>query len=298
MKHALTLLALAASLTGVGVLPARAQVTSHEAIVLNNQIAELRHEVQQLRDRAGQPATGQPPSSLGGYGAAAPAAGGGGSDLSVQLLDRVTSLEGQVRDLRGQVQEQGNIITQMKADLSKQIADLNFKVDGLAGTTPLTGAPAPAAGAAAPTGTATAAIPPAAVPAPLPGAHPTPEKRMQEGDAALARRDYKGAEKAAREVLAGKRGPLTTDANFLLAESLAGQQQWAKSAVAYDDTYTKAPHGKRAEDSLVGLAVSLANLNQAKAACGTLQKLHTAFPVVRADLRSTVAAVRKRSGCP
>lgn len=282
MKYALTLL-LAGSLAGLGCLPARAQVASHEAIALNNQIAELRHEVEQLRAQISQ-GGGQPASGLGGYGAPAPAPAAGG-ELSVQLLDRVTSLEHQVRDLRGKVEEADNAIARLNADLSKQIADLNFKVDGMAGSKP-------AAAAAAAPSVAAAPAPAAAEP------RVTAAKAMQEGDAALARRDYVAAEKAARAVLALPHEPLGVDANFLLAEALAGQQQWANAAVAYDDTYKRAPHGKRAEDALVGLAVSLANLNQAPAACGTLQKLHAAFPTVRADLRATVAAVRLRSHCP
>ena len=50
---------------------------------------------------------------------------------------------------------------------------------------------------------------------------------MQEGNAALARRDYPAAEQAAREVLAGSRtSPRAYDAQFLLAQALMGQRQY------------------------------------------------------------------------
>ena len=49
---------------------------------------------------------------------------------------------------------------------------------------------------------------------------------MKEGSAALARRDYKAAEADAREVLTKFRtSPRAYDAQFLLAEALAGRQR-------------------------------------------------------------------------
>ena len=68
----------------------------------------------------------------------------------------------------------------------------------------------------------------------------TPELAMQEGNAALARRDYPAAEQAAREVLTGSRtSPRAYDAQFLLAQALMGQRQYSQAAIAYDDTYNR-----------------------------------------------------------
>ena len=51
---------------------------------------------------------------------------------------------------------------------------------------------------------------------------------MQEGNAALARRDYPAAEQAAREVLTGNRtSPRAYDAQFLLAQALMGERQYS-----------------------------------------------------------------------
>jgi TolA-binding protein len=120
---------------------------------------------------------------------------------------------------------------------------------------------------------------------------------MQQGNAALARRDYATAETAAREVLAGPRTPRSADASFLLAQALAGKKDWARAAVAYDDTYNRAKTGSHAQDSLVGLAVSLTNLNEKKAACETLDTLRSQFPTPRPDLRESIGATRSRAGC-
>jgi len=281
MKYALAVFLLGA-LAIVPARPAQAQFTSREAIALNNQIAELRHDVQGLREQIGRGGGGGSSSALGGTRSAPPAAGG--SDTVTQLLDRVSQLEEEVRTLRGRIDEAYNASQRQGEDLSKQIGDLNFKLDGQAGT----GAPAPAAapGLAAP-----------APVAPAPAGRRTPELAMQQGNAALARRDYPTAEAAAREVLAGPRTPRSSDADFLLAQALAGKKDWAKAAVAYDDTYNRAKTGVHAPDSLLGLAGALTNLNDRASACQALNRLRIAFPVLRQDLREPAAAARQRAGC-
>jgi len=293
MKHQLAALWLGVPLFGVlaGVPggPARAQFDSREAIALNNQIAELRRDLQNLRDQVAH-GGGAPTSPLGGFRSAPAATGSGASDLDAQLLDRVSQLEEEVRRLRGHLDESDNARERQGEDLAKQIGDLNFKVDGLSGgARPPAGAAAPALAAPAPAAPATA---PAAAPP-----RRTPEMALQEGNAALARRDYAAAEAAAREVLAGPVTKRSNDASFLLAQSLAGRKDWAKAAVAYDDTYGRARTGAHAADSLLGLAGALANLGEKKAACETLDKLRAEFSSPRADLREGIAATRQRAAC-
>ncbi|NVN41892.1 hypothetical protein HUK82_15190, partial [Ameyamaea chiangmaiensis] len=60
-----------------------------------------------------------PPSS-----SSAPAPMNG--DLTAQLLDRVSTLEQQVRDMRGQLDELNNQVQQQNATLGKRLDDMNF----------------------------------------------------------------------------------------------------------------------------------------------------------------------------
>jgi TolA-binding protein len=120
---------------------------------------------------------------------------------------------------------------------------------------------------------------------------------LQEGNTALARRDYAAAEADAREVLATAKGPRTTDAQFLLAETLAARKDYSGAAVAYDDTYNRNRTGSRAQDSLLGLATSLTAINERRAACETLDKLRAEFPIPRADLKESVAEARRAANC-
>ena len=264
------LLALAAGL--VFAVPAQAQMDSREGIALQNQLLELRRDMQGLQSQRSAPAL--PPASRGG---------GGGNEIAAQLLDRVLQLEDEVRRLRGQVDEQANTSRRQADDLAKRIEDLNFRLQnaGSAAATPDPAGPASPAGSAS----SNSARRPA-------------ELAMQEGNAALARRDYAVAEIAAREVLANGRGsPRSGDAQFLLAQALYGTRDFAGAAVAYDDAYNRSRTGSRAPDALIGLANAMAGLNDRAGACSALDKLRAEFQAPRPNVREAAAAARGRSGC-
>lgn len=291
IRPACTALAIAAA---IGVPPARAQMESREGIALQNQILELRHELEQLREQGGGGQGYAPPAYP-----SAPAEGGPQGDISAQLLDRVSRLEEDVRSLRGRIDEIDNARQQAEADLAKQIGDLNFKLTGNAGAAPA----APASPAPPPPPGQTLSPPPGflgapATPAPeLAPVRRTPEVALSAGYSALAKHDYPAAEAAAREVLAAGRGPRAADAQYLLAQAKMSERNYDAAAVAYDDAYKRNPRGPRAPDSLLGLANALAVLGDKAAACETLTKLHTEFPSPPASLRPAIIAAHGRAAC-
>ena len=264
-------------------VPAHAQMDSREGIALQNQILELRRDLQALQGGRGLP----PPQARGD-------SRGGGNELAAQLLDRVQTMEEDLRRMRGQVDEQANALRRQNEDLSKQIADLNFRMQNAARTGPAVPPQPRESGMREP--------PPPVQPSPPdapsgPGRRP-PELAMQEGNAALARRDYPAAEAAAREVLGSSRaGPRAGDAQFLLAQALAGKRDYQAAAVAYDDAYNRSRNGSRAQDALLGLSASLAGLGERQAACATLDKLRAEFPSPRPEIRNAAVTVRTRAAC-
>ncbi len=287
--------------------PARAQIDSREAIALQNQILDMRRQMQALQDQVARGGGGSP--TYLSRGASAPPAGGA-NDLVAQLLSRVDALEEQVRQLRGRTDETANQVQRLGADLSKRIDDQAFQAQNSQEIgQPPRGAPPPAQSSQFPPSSNLALTPPptslggpyAAGPRPPPGSPGvprTPEVAMQEGNAALARRDYQTAEQAAREVLTGSRtSPRAYDAQFLLAQALLGERQFPQSAIAYDDTYNRARKGAHAQDAMLGLANSLIAINEKKAACDTLVKLRTEFPSPRPDLREAISELTQRAGC-
>ncbi|MGA3400901.1 MAG: hypothetical protein ABSC95_16920 [Acetobacteraceae bacterium] len=304
--------------------PAAAQMTREE-IGLRNQIYELQQQVQALQQQMAQGGGGG--SYLGRQGYPPPQSGGS-NDIVAQLLARVQTLEEEVRTLRGRVDEAQNQFQQQAADLGKRIDDLKFQMqNGQAPGGAPTEAPPPA-GPGAPLGPTTevpqatgpgapislqpnptlspppgalgSTMAPPAQPAPPPGppVRRTPELAIQEGNAALARRDYPAAEAAAHEVLNNYRtSPRAYDAQYLLAQALAGERQFSQAAIAYDDTYNRNRKGARAPEALVGLANALTAINEKRAACDTLNKLHTEFPQARPEVRDAAASVQQRAGC-
>lgn len=281
---------LLAAVLALAVPPAvaMAQVDSREGIALQNQIYQLRQEIQSLRDQAGRGGGGGGSSVLSGRGSGPPGSSPGG-DMVAQLLTRVDGLEDQVRQMRGRIDELQNQMQRQNADLGKRVEDLAYQMNAQAAR--------PAAGL--PPGPSTEAASPFVSPPPGPPTPRvrTPEMIMQEGNAALARRDYPAAEQAAREVLALRSSPRAYDGQMLLAQALYGQRQYSNSAIAYDDAYNRSRKGAHAQDALLGLANSLAGINEKKAACGTLDKLHAEFPQSRADLRDGIASASQRAGC-
>lgn len=268
--------------------PAPAQMDSREGIALQNQILELRRDIESLRGQVGRGGGGgqyaAPPPSRGFGG------GGGGGEMLPQLLDRVGRLEEQVRRMSGQQDELANRLQRLGEDVTKQMGDLSFRLQALEG-----------GGGGGRQGAAPPMAPPPNSGQPIGGGAPpgrrTPELAMQEGNAALARRDYAAAEASAREVLTARGSPRAYDAQFLLAQSLAGKRDFGQAAVAFDDTYNRSRNGVHAADSLIGLAGALAGLNERKAACDTLAKFTAEFPNARPNQRDAANAVRQRAQC-
>lgn len=299
----------AAPLLMLGAGPASAQFVSREAIELHDEIYQLQQQVQALQQQIGQQGQSSP-TYLGGYpGAAQPSSGGG--NLVAQLLQKVDSLSQQVRELRGQVQEADNKIQQQGADLGKRISDLQFQMQhpgmtppAASGLTPSSTTPAQPTPLAQ--GTSPATSPP---PAPLgtnhapPAAtHPAPartaEAALRQGEAAFARHDYPAAEGAAREVLKRFRtSPRAYDAQYLLAESLQGERRYPQAAITYDDVYNRSRKGPHAQQALIGLAASLTAINENKAACDTLAKLHAEFPHQSPAIRNVAEDLHQRAHC-
>ncbi len=119
--------------------PVRAQVESREGIALQNQILELRRQMQTLQDQSGR--GGGSPTALGR--GTYPPTTGGGSDLVAQLLSRVDALEEQVRQLRGRIDETQNTVQRQGADLGKRIDDMAFQTQNPTVGTPSRPGPAP-----------------------------------------------------------------------------------------------------------------------------------------------------------
>ena len=295
MKH--LVFALAAFGLACAACPrtAHAQIDSREGIALHNEILELRQQMSQLQQMQSEAAGGggqsalPPPSPEGG-----PVGPGPSGDAVASLVVRVATLEEQLRGLEGRISEVENAQHRDHDELSKQIGDLAFKLGqgGAPAASAPPGAELPPSAGMEP-GTPAATLVPG-VPAPL---HRAPELALKQGNAALARRDYAGAEAAAREVLASGRGPRLGDAAFLLARAQAGQHEYKDAAASFYGVYKTSPRGTRGAESLLGVANALIGMGDMVPACQAVAKVSAEFPRPEAYVRAGVASARKRAGC-
>ncbi|MXP65866.1 hypothetical protein E0493_21170 [Roseomonas sp. M0104] len=284
-----TLLRLAPLLPLLGAAPALAQMDSREGIALQNQILQLRQELDALRQQGGSgyatPVPMAPPMRGG-----APAAGS--SELLTQLLDRVGALEDEVRRLRGRVEESDYRIRTNQQALEKLQGDMDYRLQQLeqgggGAARPASQAPRPQQRSEAETPVAPAA-----------NAGPrTAERALADGQAALSRRDYSTAEAAAREVIGARNTARMQDAQLLLGESLLGRREYQNAALAFDDAFRRNRSGARAPEALIGLSNSFLGFGAKREACATLDDLRSQFPKLSGNLAQRAADARQRGGC-
>ncbi|MDJ0389889.1 YbgF trimerization domain-containing protein [Roseomonas sp. E05] len=282
-----TLLRFAPLLPLLGAVPAMAQMDSREGIALQNQILQLRQEVEALRQQGGggypAPVPMAPPARAG--------ASAGSPELLTQLLDRVSSMEEEVRRLRGRVEESDYRIRTNQQALEKLQGDMDYRLQQLEQGG---GAARPASPAPRPQQRGEAEVPasPAANAAPR-----TAERALADGQAALSRRDYNTAAAAAREVIGARNTARMQDAQLLLGEALLGQREYQNAALAFDDAYRRNRSGARAPEALVGLSSAFLGFGAKREACATLDDLRSQFPKLSGSLAQRAADARQRGGC-
>ncbi|MDE7548035.1 hypothetical protein PY793_08575 [Acetobacter fabarum] len=244
-------------------------ITSREGIALQDQILALKQAMSQMQASQSEGGALPPPSASSG----GPSAVNG--DLVSQLLERVSTLEQQQRDMRGEIDQLTNDLQQKTAALSKQVADGQFAAQAGAG-----GSAAPAAAPAEPAVRSN-----------------TPDALLSAGKAALQKRDYDTAHDNAEAALKTAKGAFRVDAQFLLAQSLAGQKQYRQSAVAYYDAYRQSPKSARAPDALLGVTATLLALGDKKSACEALGKLNNEFPSPAPRVARAAEIYGRKGGC-
>jgi TolA-binding protein len=286
MRH-LTFALAAAFVFSAPAAFAQQDIQSQEGIALQNEIEQLQSQVQQLQS---SPSNGG--SSLGNNGDAA------GSDSAppqtggavANLLTQVQQLQGQVQDLNGKVDQLQNEVDTQNAQTQKAIGDLKFQIGGGAPG----GAPAPGGAAPAPQAV-TPPQPQAAAPTAASG---SPKDQLHAAIAAYDKRDFSGAASIAQALVTHSKGaPEAYRAQYLIGQADSAQGDAQDAAIAYDATYNLNRAGTYAAGSLLGLAGSLADINQSEAACDTLASFNSQFTSPSASQKSRVAAITQKAGC-
>lgn len=244
-----------------------------------------------------------------------------GSKEAVDLEIRMERLEQQMRDLTGRVETLANEVTQLR----RQVEQGAGEAGPSSGNPPVSRSAPP--GSAGPTASAGKLRPPQNL---LPNAGPatlkdtgTPSARppsKQAGSAPpavsgelpsgsalrqynfafglLKAANYPAAERALRAFV--RRHPdnsLADNAQYWLGETYYMRGRYGDAASAFAEGYRRFPKGNKAPDDLLRLGMSLARAGQRHNACIAFGQLDHAFPHVRAAIKSTAAAEKKRLGC-
>jgi TolA-binding protein len=288
---------LAAGLTwAVGnAQPAAAQMESREAISLQDQIAELRQELQimqQNQQAAGQPmpqAMPQPGPETQPPTQVTP----GTSDTVADLVVRVSALEDENRTLRGRIDDLTNQLQHVNDTLAKQISDLAFKLgQGAQGGAPPDAGAAPAGGGGLPQ----AAPPPEQAPPP-PKPHMTPEQALRAARLANDHGDYESAAAAAHQALAAGHGAHVAEAELQLGRAEGGQHMFREAATDYFSAYKHAPKAPDAPIALLGMANAFIAQGKAKDACQVLALIPAQFPQATPLVKAGTSSARHRASC-
>ncbi len=261
---------------------ALAQIESREGIALQNQLLQLRQELDALRRAGAGAATSALPAP---QQAAAPRPTGASGDLVQGLLERVQRMEEELRAARGAAEQAEFRERQLRERVQKLEGDLDFRLQQLE-TQRQGAAPAQPARPAA----GNAAGQPAAGPRP-------PQRAIADGQAALGRRDFAAAEAAAREVIASREASQQVNAQILLGDALMGRREFSGAAVAYDDARKRSPNGTRAAEANLGLANAFIALNSNREACDVLNALRSARPDLAGPVAERAADARRRAQC-
>lgn len=279
----------------LGPLAAQAQplIQSQEGIALQDEILQLRQQLQQVESQQHSNNGG---SSLAGSMPApvSPSSSTTGTNpLLPSLLTQVQQLQSQVQTLNGQVAELQHEVQTQNAQIQQQIGDLKFQMTNGSGATP-------PAGAAAKGVTDTVATPPTKVPpaAAAPAIPSSPREALRAALEAYEHHDYsRAATIAAHIVSQNKEAPEAYRAQYLLAQSDAAQGDTKSAAVAYYGTYSMNKTGTYAPRAMLGLASSLAALHQTQEACETISALNSQFTNPSPGMRRDIDRVASRAHC-
>lgn len=279
----------------LGPLAAQAQplIQSQEGIALQDEILQLRQQLQQVESQQHSNNGG---SSLGGTVSAPPAPSSssmGTNPLLPSLLTQVQQLQSQVQTLNGQVSELQHEVQTQNAQTQQQIGDLKFQMTNGSGATPPNGAAAK--GTTATASTQAAQMPQSAAAPAIPS---SPKEALRAALTAYEHHDYSRASTIAAHIVSqDKSAPEAYRAQYLLAQSKAAQGDVKSAAVAYYGTYNMNKTGTYAPRAMLGLASSLAALHQTQEACETIAALNSQFTSVSSGMRRDIDRVSSRAHC-
>jgi len=115
----------------------------------------------------------------------------------------------------------------------------------------------------------------------------------------LRQANYPDAEEAFKSFIdKNPKDKLVDNAKYWYGETLYVRSRFDEAAVAFADAYQQNPHGSKAPDSLLKLAMSLSALDKKSDACVTLAELKSKYPSAAATVKARADEERAKLKCP
>ncbi|MHA1114292.1 MAG: tol-pal system protein YbgF, partial [Alphaproteobacteria bacterium] len=218
------------------------------------------------------------------------------ANLAASMEVRLGEIETQLRELTGKFEEVGHRMGRLDGRLDKLVADVDVRMRALEDRLAAGGAPETASTSRAGEGEASQT----AAASPLPEGTPEEQYRYAVSRLVGADRDadYAEAERALAAFIDAHPGhELESNVRYWLGESHYVRRDYNRAAVVFAEAYKAVPKGRKAQDSLLKLGMSLGQIGKSADACNTFAELVSRFPLARPEIVTALARERKRYGC-
>ncbi len=266
---------------------------SREVISLQNQVAQLKAQINQLQVQNGDVGDDDSDShrkkkhkdrdkdeTLDSN-----------NTLLPDLVSRINILEDQQRTMRGELDDLTNQIKTQTNLLNKKIDDMNFTAEHGDGANSGTSFGKAAVGV----GAATAI--PSSVASSKFSASTNGGTSLKDGQQALVNGNFQEAEFIAQKIISSPEGAKSVNARFLLAQAQAGQGNFKASSVSYYTVYKNFPKSPKAPVALLGVGYSMLKNGKTQEACQALTLLHSKFPNASDQVKSSALKLSRKAKC-
>lgn len=272
--------------------------SSREVISLQNQVAQLKEQISQLQaqnisldedsDNHHRKKHKDKENDEGTEG---------NNSLLPDLVSRINNLEDQQRVMRGELDDLSNQFKTQNDLINKKIDDMNFAA-GRGDSSNASGNSASAASTeAVSAGTGAGLAKGLSSGKSVKSVGVGSGLSLKDGQQALLNRNFKEAESIAQKIIATPEGSKSVNARFLLAQAQAGQGNFKASSVSYYSIYKNYPKSSRAPVALLGVGYSMMKTGKTQEACQALSLLHTKYPNISDQIKSSASNLSRKAKC-
>ena len=212
--------------------------------------------------------------------------------LLPDLVSRINNLEDQQRVMRGEIDDLSNQLKTQNDLINKKIDDMNFAAgrggasDGSSDdvVTDSKSEVSKKSSISDDSGT-------------IKSVKPETGSTLKDGQQALLNGNFQIAESIAQKILSTPEGAKSPSARYLLAQAQAGQGNFKASSVNYYAVYKNFPKSPKAPSALLGVGYLMLKNGKVQEACQAVSLLHSKYPNVSTQVKSSALNLSRKAKC-